>query len=148
MKRYLLDTIHIGEAIGRLSIVRDRLQRNGLGEDLGRDTTMTTSVTGNVSEADLRERFRRLAAEWHEQSRYLSNTAQMALLKPYQSIIGMGRPAVPLILEELRREPGQWFWALEAITGENPVPPDACGKVRLMAEAWLEWGKQRGLLTS
>jgi hypothetical protein len=108
---------------------------------------MTTSVTGTTSEADLRERFGQLAAEWKEKARYLSNTTQMAMMKPYQGIIGMGMPAVPLILEELRREPGQWFWALEAITGENPVPPEVVGKVRLMAEAWLEWGKQRGLLT-
>jgi predicted nucleic acid-binding protein len=27
MKRYLLDTNHIGEAIGRVSIVRDRIQQ-------------------------------------------------------------------------------------------------------------------------
>ena len=39
----------------------------------------------------------------------------MAMLKPYQRIVGMGL-SVPLILEELRREPDQWFWALEAIT--------------------------------
>jgi len=93
---------------------------------------------------ETRERFRRLAEEWKERSRYLSNTAQMALMRPYQRIIGMGEVAVPLILEELRREPDQWFWALEAITGENPVPPEATGKVRLMADAWIEWGRQRG----
>src|SRR5271167_4699083 len=91
-----------------------------------------------------RERFRRLAEEWKEESRYLSNTAQMALLRPYQRIIGMGLPVVPLILEELQREPDQWFWALESITEQNPVPPEAEGKVRLMAQAWIEWGKQRG----
>ncbi len=95
---------------------------------------------------ETRERFRRLADEWKERSRYLSNTAQMAVLRPYQQIIGMGGAAVPLILEELRREPDQWFWALEAITGENPVPPEAAGKVRLMADAWIEWGRQRGLI--
>ena len=55
----------------------------------------------------------------------------------------MGRPAVPLILDELRREPGQWFWALEAITDENPVPPDAMGKVREMARAWIEPARGR-----
>ena len=108
---------------------------------------MATPATVNVSEADLRERFQRLATEWKERSRYLSNTAQMAMLKPYQRIIGMGMPAVPLILEEMRREPGQWFWALEAITGENPVPADAAGKVRLMTQAWIDWGKERGLIT-
>jgi hypothetical protein len=106
----------------------------------------TPSVAPTSGPADIRERFRHLASEWKEQSRYLSNTAQMAMLKPYQRIIGMGWPAVPLILEEMRREPDQWFWALEAITDENPVPPEAAGQVRLMAQAWIEWGIKQGLL--
>jgi hypothetical protein len=101
---------------------------------------MTTPMT------NLRSRFQRLAAEWKEQSRYLSNTAQMAMLKPYQGIIGMGLHAVPFILEELQREPNQWFWALEAITEEKPVPADAAGNVRLMAQTWIEWGKRHGFI--
>jgi hypothetical protein len=109
---------------------------------------MTTAATVSPrlgSAGSIRGRFERLAAEWKQQSRYLSNTAQMAMLPPYQRIVGMGLAAVPLILEELRREPNQWFWALEAITEENPVPPEAAGNVRLMAQAWIEWGKQQGL---
>jgi hypothetical protein len=70
----------------------------------------------------------------------------MAMLKPYQRIIGMGWPVVPLILEELRREPDQWFWALEAITEENPVPAADAGNVRRMAQAWIDWGVSQGLL--
>ncbi len=101
------------------------------------------SVNPATIPAGLRERFRRLADAWKEQARYLSNTAQMAMLKPYQQIIGMGPPAIPLILEELQREPGQWFWALEAISEENPVPPEAAGKVREMAQAWIERGKRQ-----
>lgn len=96
---------------------------------------------------DLRERFQRLAAEWKAQALYLSNTAQMAMLTPYQRIIGMGLPAVPLILEELQREPNQWFWALEAITEANPVPPEDAGKVRAAAQAWIDWGKQHGFIS-
>jgi hypothetical protein len=105
-------------------------------------TPSTAAAQGTPPDA--RERFRQLAAQWKERSRHLSNTAQMAMLKPYQQIIGMGERAVPLILEELQREPDQWFWALEAITQENPVPPEAAGKVRQMADAWVAWGKQRG----
>ena len=101
---------------------------------------------GMAPQRSLSERFRRLAAEWKEQSRYLSNSAQMAMLRPYQRIIGMGPIVVPLILEELRREPDHWFWALEAITGQNPVPPEAMGAVREMARAWIRWGEQNGLI--
>jgi hypothetical protein len=104
------------------------------------------SVSVADPEADLRQQFQNLASEWKELSRYMSNTAQMALLKPYQQIIGMGRLAVPFILEELQKEPRQWFWALEAITRQNPVPPEAAGKLRIMAQAWIEWGKLNGLL--
>jgi hypothetical protein len=107
---------------------------------------MSISVAAQLSEAEIHERFRRLAAEWKKESRYLSNTAQMAMLPPYQRIIGMGLLAVPLILQELQREPDQWFWALESITDENPVPAEAAGKVRLMAQAWIEWGKLHGLI--
>ena len=92
------------------------------------------------------ERFRRLAAEWKKQSRFLSNSAQMAMLRPYQQIIGMGPAVLPFILDELRREPDQWFWALESITEQNPVPPESMGKVRLMAQAWVAWGEQQGVL--
>jgi hypothetical protein len=91
-----------------------------------------------------RDRFQRLSAEWKQQSRYLSNSAQIAMLPAYQRIIGMGQPAIGMILDDLEHEPEQWFWALEAITEENPVPPSSNGHVRLMAEAWLDWGKQRG----
>jgi hypothetical protein len=108
---------------------------------------MTISTTRTPGKATPRERFQQLVAEWKERSRHMSNTAQMAMLQPYQKIIGMGLDAVPLILEELQREPDQWFWALEAITDENPVPPEAAGKVRLMADAWIEWGRGHGFIT-
>jgi len=105
-----------------------------------------TPALATPSPADIRNRFARLAREWKDQSRFLSNTAQMALLPPYQRIIGMGMPVVPLILEELEHEPDQWFWALEAITEINPGPDEAQGTVRQMAQSWINWGRQNGLL--
>jgi hypothetical protein len=59
----------------------------------------------------------------------------------------MGLPVVPLILEELRTNPHHWFWALEVITDENPVPGDARGDMQRIAEAWLDWGRQQGLIS-
>ena len=38
---------------------------------------------------------------------------------------------------ELRREPDHWFWALIAITGEDPVAPKDRGKLQEMTDAWL-----------
>jgi hypothetical protein len=55
-------------------------------------------------------------------------------------------PAVPLIVEELQRETDQCFWALESITEQNPVPTEGNGNVRLMAQAWIDWGKEQGYI--
>lgn len=108
---------------------------------------MTTTTRPPADTDSLRARFQRLRAEWKQRSRPMSNVAQMAMLPPYQRIIGMGWDAVPFLLEELQREPDQWFWALEAITEENPVPPEAAGVVQEMAAAWVAWGKARGYLS-
>lgn len=108
---------------------------------------MPTDVfTVAVPTEELLTEFHFLATEWKRQSRLLSNGIQKAMLQPYQRIIGMGRPVVPLILEDLQREPAHWFWALESITGENPVPEAERGSVPKSVEAWLNWGRQHRLL--
>lgn len=62
----------------------------------------------------------------------------------YQAIIGLGEPAVPLVLKELEQQPDRWFAALRAITGANPVREEDCGDVTRMAESWIEWGRANG----
>ena len=53
----------------------------------------------------------------------------------------MGSAALPFIFSELEREPDNWFWALKAITGEDPVPEEHRGDVALMAKDWLAWAQ-------
>lgn len=89
-------------------------------------------------------RFHVLAEQWKKDTAHYSNVAKKALHPAYQEIIGMGEGAVPLLLAELRREPDDWFWALRAITGADPVPLSHRGQTRAMAEAWLQWGAENG----
>jgi len=91
-------------------------------------------------------RFQELRGDWKSKTRHLSNTAQISLVFSYQQIIGMGPAVVPLILAELEKEPDHWFWALEAITGENPVTESDAGDIEAAARVWVEWGKRKGLL--
>ena len=88
--------------------------------------------------------FPTLAQRWKKDTAHQSNMAKKALHSAYQEIIGMGERVVPLLLAELRREPDDWFWALHAITGANPVPPASSGNLRAMADAWLQWGSEKG----
>ena len=97
-----------------------------------------------VSMARLGTEFRELVAQWKNDVAHLSSTSERTLHPAYLRIIGLGPPAVPLLLAELACEPNHWFSALQAITGENPVRGENRGRVRQMAEDWLKWGEKNG----
>ncbi|MBI4527519.1 MAG: hypothetical protein HY695_27300 [Deltaproteobacteria bacterium] len=94
----------------------------------------------------LAQKFRALADAWQEQTAHISSPTTIAMHPAYQQIIGMGRPVVPLILQDMSKEPKQWFWALTSITGVNPVPRQDQGRIKKMVEAWLYWGMEEGYL--
>ncbi len=95
---------------------------------------------------ELRATFEELADAWRKRTRYGSFIGKMVVTPEYQRIIGLGRPVVPLLLQDLEREPDFWFWALECITGENPAPHAALGDIESVAKAWIEWGYRTGVL--
>ena len=66
-------------------------------------------------------RFQLLAEKWKEESKFFSFAKDSVQLPDYQSIIVMGKTALPYILEDMQKQPNHWFSALKAITGENPV---------------------------
>jgi hypothetical protein len=55
---------------------------------------------------DLAERFHTLTDRWRAQTTHLSDTVAKAMHPAYQDIIGMGRQALPLILEDLKQNGG------------------------------------------
>ena len=67
--------------------------------------------------------FQRHLALWKDETSAQSSIHVIAMHPSYQRIIGMGRTVLPLLFQELQREPDQWFWALHAITGEDPGAP-------------------------
>jgi hypothetical protein len=95
-------------------------------------------VTMNVT-----DRFSRDVMEWRADSHLMSSVTDMVLLPSYQRIIGLGPAAVPLLIEDLRRDlsdggdPDHWFWALTAIVGED----HAAGAHTTLeaARRWVEW---------
>ena len=112
----------------------------------GADIELSVRLSDTPEETS-RARFEALASRWQEETGALSSITQKAMHPAYQEIIGLGSDALPLILHELELEPGHWFWALRAITGENPVVPEQQGRMREMAAAWLEWGRDRGYVS-
>ena len=92
----------------------------------------------------LRPEFNHLLEQWRKDTRFSSSADEKILHPAYQSIIAMGRAAVPLMLEELENGRGHLFWALRYMAGENPCPEsDNANDAR---EAWLAWGRHQGLI--
>ncbi len=100
--------------------------------------TLTAPQTG------IEQTFQELVVRWRADTRVWSSVTKMVLHPAYQRIIGLGSPAVPLLLRELERAPDHWFWALRAITGEDPAAAESTFDAA--AAAWLRWGRERDLL--
>lgn len=96
------------------------------------------------SQDELERTFSALAQQWHADTVFLSSIDKMVMHPAYQRIIGMGPQALPLILHELQVRPDHWFWALHAISGEDPAQSDASFDEAV--GAWLQWGKKRGYI--
>ena len=95
---------------------------------------------------DLEKTFAELAERWRAETGMCSSISRIVTHPAYLSIIGLGRPVLPLILAALRRKPEHWFVALKAIVRHSPVKANAAGNVQEMAAAWLNWGRQHGLI--
>lgn len=114
----------------------------------GSENGVLTSCTEaeEFFQSDLIEQhFQQLAQTWKGECAYTSSVREMALHPAYQQIVGMGPRALPFIFAELEARPEHWFWALRAITGENPVPPEHQGDILQMAQDWLNWASRRGI---
>jgi len=88
--------------------------------------------------------FTNLVQQWRNETIGISSTTDLVMHQAYQQIIRMGPVVIPLLLREVERKSGRWFWALCEITGEDPVPLEKRGKTKEMTQIWLEWGKAKG----
>jgi hypothetical protein len=93
---------------------------------------------------DVELEFTELMKEWKTSRKATSLSSTMAMHPAYQRIIGLGKAALPFILRELQSTLDHWFWALKAISREDPVPSESRGNMSEMRAAWLEWGRKKG----
>ncbi|PYQ29249.1 MAG: hypothetical protein DMF56_13345 [Acidobacteria bacterium] len=94
----------------------------------------------------LKVAFEELALAWSTETAHFSSPMKLMEHPAYRQIIGLGSAVLPLLLRDLAEHQRFWFPALTAITGENPVPPDAAGNIGRMIDAWVEWGREKNLI--
>jgi hypothetical protein len=97
----------------------------------------------------LRRAFREQVDKWKAETQHWSSVTRMLAHPSYLRIVGLARESTGneierLLLHELEANPDYWFYALTAVTGEDPVRPqdDFDGAVH----PWLEWGRRKGYI--
>ncbi|APV52236.1 hypothetical protein BWI17_01850 [Betaproteobacteria bacterium GR16-43] len=86
------------------------------------------------------------ATKWKMETALSSSLTKAAMHNSYQRIIGLGPEVIPLVLRDLKETGDAWFWALHALTGEDPVPAAHRGDFEKMTGDWLAWGLKHGHL--
>lgn len=101
-----------------------------------------------VAEAErpLELRFQELASRWSRATAHISSIEDLVSHPDYQAIIDLGWDVVPLLLLDLQRNRRFWFPALNTITKVRPFDHSEAGNGRRMTNAWIRWGKRKGLI--
>ncbi len=109
---------------------------------------MITDGTPRTRPSDgiLRERFEVLAEWWHADTDALSSPSRILGHPAYRKMVQMGEQAIPWMLRDLRDNDGEWFAALQQLTGKSLVSEDHDGDFDVARDAWLEWGRREGLI--
>jgi hypothetical protein len=103
-----------------------------------------SKIPVGLESAQSEQEFRKLADQWHRETRKLSSVEKIVLHPAYQKIIGMGKEALPFILWELRKTQGHWLWALVMITRQDVAKPGQ--SFREACKEWVRWGENKGYI--
>jgi hypothetical protein len=103
-------------------------------------------VGGSFKIQNDKEHFDWLVEQWRNETGMYSSIKKKIAHPTYQRIIAFGERAVPWILHELRDRPTYWFTALQEITKDGPAGTGRFSDFQCARDAWLAWGRQRGLI--
>ncbi|HMJ08453.1 MAG TPA: hypothetical protein VK468_05575, partial [Pyrinomonadaceae bacterium] len=95
--------------------------------------------------SDVELEFRELVEKWRKDTQHTSSVKKMVEHPSYKRIIQMGETVLEHLFKELNASRDHWLVALNAITGEDPVPEDS--NYSDAVDAWLAWGRGKGYLS-
>jgi hypothetical protein len=115
--------------------------RNTIEKDL-----FTGPSAALYGDADIATAFRTLADEWSARTQHISSNKDLITDPNYRQIVKLGWSVVPLLLKDMRDNKRFWFPALYEITNVRPFDPSDAGNGKRMLEAWMKWGRLKGLI--
>lgn len=87
-----------------------------------------------------------LKNQWKKEVLFFSSASKIVSNSAYKEIINFGPMAIPWIIRELKKNNDHWFYALEKITGVNPIKEINRGRIEEMRNDWVEWATKNDYL--
>lgn len=94
----------------------------------------------SVIDQHLEREFNSLVKQWRDDTLFYSSLSDICFHPAYQTIMAMGKEALPFIFKDLEKQSGHWFYALKFIVRED-ISKEAVN----LAEArkrWLTWARK------
>ncbi|GIL23791.1 MAG: hypothetical protein BroJett042_23040 [Bacteroidota bacterium] len=90
----------------------------------------------------LNRKFNLLKSVWENDTMFSSSITEITSHPAYHAVIKLGQEVLPLIIQDLQTTNNHWFYALEILTGENPIRPEHRGNVEQMKSDWVNWANR------
>lgn len=93
--------------------------------------------------------FDQWASEWLADTKWQSSMSVITSHYRFNDIKALGRSSIRFVLQRMKNGDIElhWFPLLHDLTDrQDPVPYDGRGIVPEMADAWIKWGEDRGLV--
>ncbi len=119
--------------------------------DQNRKNSTTLYLSNSIFVRDmymngLKSSFEKYRNQWVSETIFLSDPSRMFRNDAYRSVIYLGADVMPILISDMQETGNHWFYALEEISGENPIAEANRGNVHLMINDWLDWGIAKGIV--
>jgi hypothetical protein len=118
--------------------------RRAAAEFIGAKKKWSIFVSFSDVSSNLEREFNALSKQWKDETFFQSSLSEICFHPAYQTIMAMGKEALPFILKDLTQRLDHWFYALKCIARKDI----AAGSVNLeeARQRWLDWGRKEKYL--
>lgn len=90
----------------------------------------------------INRKFTELKSIWENETMWFSDVSEITNNSAYREIIDLGEDVLPFIFEDLDTNNNHWFYALNSITGSDPISTNHKGIFPQMKNDWLNWASE------
>jgi hypothetical protein len=94
----------------------------------------------------LYKKFLQLKEKWEVETLFVSSATDIINNGSYLAIISLGQEALSFIIKDFAKKDNHWFYALEVMTGKNPISEEHIGNIKLMKDDWINWAKENDII--